>query len=65
MHLTSDRARTEDAAPACTPSCQPRCPVCSGSLIEQRGSLRCACCAYTFCDGCGGDAGEAFAPGAE
>jgi hypothetical protein len=38
---------------------RPACPVCRGPLVETRGAFRCARCHYTFCEGCGGDAGAA------
>jgi hypothetical protein len=30
------------------------CPVCSGLLVPLRGSVRCARCGFTFCEGCEG-----------
>jgi hypothetical protein len=63
MQLMSERVRTDHAPEVAKPSCQPRCPVCSGPLVELRSNLRCARCYFTICESCAGDPGDGFAPG--
>ena len=58
MQLTSERAGTEQGAEGQRPSCPPRCPVCGGSFVELRSTLRCSRCYFSICDGCAGDPGE-------
>lgn len=60
MPTIPERMTTSEAAERRAPHGAPCCPVCSGSLVEMRGSLRCARCSFTFCEGCGGDAGPAY-----
>ena len=31
---------------------RPGCPVCGGTLIPQRGQVRCLRCMWTMCAGC-------------
>jgi hypothetical protein len=35
-------------------SCRPMCPVCSGVMIDLRGTLRCSRCYFSICEGCEG-----------
>jgi hypothetical protein len=54
MQVASELVGTEQAVERTTPSCQPRCPVCSGPLVELRAALRCSRCYFSICEGCGG-----------
>ena len=61
MQVTSERVGAEQTADRAKEPCQPRCPVCSGPLIELRAMLRCARCYFSICEGCAGDPGDNFA----
>ncbi len=61
MQLTSDRVSMEQAVETTKPACPPRCPVCSGPLVELRATLRCSRCYFSICEGCGGESGDNFA----
>ncbi len=61
MRLTSEHFGTERGAEATKPAGQPRCPVCSGPLVELRSNLRCSRCYFTICEGCACDPGDNFA----
>jgi hypothetical protein len=64
MQWTSKPLGTEQAAEGSKAVCPPRCPVCSGPLVELRTTLRCARCYFSICEGCAGDGGDHFsAPG--
>jgi len=65
MQLTSERLVTEQAAQGTSPSCQSRCPMCSGPLVELRAALRCSRCYFTICEGCAGDPGDGFGEAAD
>jgi hypothetical protein len=61
MQFTTERVGLEPVAERKQPSCQPRCPVCSGPLVELRATLRCSRCYFSICEGCCGEPGDAFA----
>ena len=60
MQVTPERVGVDQGAERVLSSCQPRCPVCSGPLVELRAALRCARCYFTICEGCAGDPGDEF-----
>jgi hypothetical protein len=65
MQLTPDRVGTEQNPQPPTPPCEPRCPVCSGSLIPLRMSLRCSRCYFVICEGCAGEPSGSFLAAAD
>jgi hypothetical protein len=58
MQLTPNRVGAERAPEAPKSACQPRCPICSGPLVELRTTLRCARCYFSICEGCAGEPAE-------
>ena len=58
MPLSPERVRIEEA-PDMLRACPPRCPVCSGPLLELRTNLRCSRCYFSICEGCAGEQPEA------
>ena len=60
MQLTPERTRTEQPSEGPKSSCQPRCPVCSGTMVELRSTLRCSRCYFSICYGCAGEPAEGF-----
>ncbi|HKI34467.1 MAG TPA: hypothetical protein VKA46_21610 [Gemmataceae bacterium] len=61
MPLTSERIGTEQVEEGAKQSAQPRCPVCSGPLVELRSTLRCSRCYFSICEACAGEPGVNFA----
>jgi hypothetical protein len=58
MQGTSEWVGTDQAVQTPKTPCLPRCPVCSGPLIELRSTLRCARCYFSLCEGCAGEPAE-------
>ncbi|HEX5272256.1 MAG TPA: hypothetical protein VFW33_17285 [Gemmataceae bacterium] len=65
MQLTSKRSGTEQGGEATNPAGPPRCPVCSGPLVELRATLRCSRCYFSMCEGCSGEPPDDFAGAGE
>jgi hypothetical protein len=60
MQATTKRIGAEQSAEATKTNCPPRCPVCSGPLVELRAALRCTRCYFSICEGCAGEPGDNF-----
>jgi hypothetical protein len=65
MQLTTERGGTEQTTEGAKAVCPPRCPVCSGPLVELRTTLRCSRCYFSICEGCSGDTGDNFSGAAD